>query len=161
MHNEGTHQKPLGTTTMTKYEDTKKDKLIRMAQRGGSDNERLMAIAALRKLGYTVNIKIKQEEKSVGETWQGYGVIARTRDYATAYVKGPDLAYFLSQIHDGQSVTYNQIKKTKTFSNHDFYVIISWLVANNLCTKHGARYRIPSKAAITNCWNKFVEGMKL
>lgn len=136
--------------------DTKTAKLRRMADRGGTPNERSTA----KRLLDAANLPVPRAEE-VDDQWTGQGWLTRTRGDGKAYLRGAELRHFLSHVKDGQIVTNRTIPLSDTFGSSAFYMVLSFLLKHDLVVKMGSRYQIGNKQEIVACWNRYVEMMKL
>ena len=143
---------------MKKVLDTKAAKLARMAERGGTENERAVAKAKLQSFA-SVPAKVAPEEAS--DIWLPMGQLIRIRGNSRTFLRQTALKHFLQHIKNKQEFNNRSIPLTDDFGTGDFYVILSWLLKCNLCIKRGSRYEIPNKATVVAMWNLSVDSMKL
>src|SRR5438105_350323 len=99
---------------MAKMLDTRKDKLGRMASRGGTPNEREIATRLL------TEMEPYQEERN--DTWEEQGTLIRCRGGARAFLRQPALIHFLNHAKEGTPFTYKSIPYADDFGSGDFYV---------------------------------------
>jgi hypothetical protein len=140
--------------------DTRENKLTRMAERGGTPNERAVAARKLVDNRTSTNLPAVRSEEA-GDVWSVCGVLIRHRNEVRSHLRETALRHFLGHISNGCVVTNRTVSFTDDYGVNDFYTILSWLLKNNLCVKMGSRYQIPSKAAIVRKWNEFVDQMKI
>lgn len=142
-------------TTPKNSVDEKRKKLEVMASRGGTVNERTIAKKKLE----TLPAVIESEESR--DIWVPMGNLIRVRGNVRVFLRGPALKHFLHNVKEGEKFSNRTVPLTAEFGTGDFYVVLSWMLKNNLCTKYGSKYEIGSKARIAKMWNASVDEMKI
>ncbi len=138
--------------------DTRRDKLLRMAERGGTENERAVARKMLAKLPEATTPPPKAEGAPPPKWFMfGKAVAAESGRSFDEYA----LRALLPQIRDGVPFTMANVHRSDDLTVTDFHTILVWIVGLGLCTKAGARYTVRSKVAVATAWNEACERMKI
>jgi hypothetical protein len=133
--------------------------LKEMAERGGSENERLLAVEALARMG--IKFEEKPKAKHSVDQWSSMGVVTHTKAGKNTYVRGASLIHLLKYVQEKRMFTYKSAPFCPEYNQGDFYAILSWMMKCGLVQKYGSRYAIPSMAKVKEMWNKEVDKMKI
>src|SRR3954447_1638708 len=128
--------------------------LVATATRGGTAQERQTAKEKLK-----TDLAVRSEEQD--DVWTGQGVLARERNGNKAYLRGTALRHFLGHVKDDVAFTARSVPMSEDFGTGDFYMVLSWLLKNDLCSKNGSKYTIPNRSFVRATWNQAVDAMKL
>ena len=147
---------------MSKFKEleSKHSKLNTMALRGGTANERSIANSKLQSLTVVSALAVIEDEEK-GDVYVPQGQLIRIRKGLKAYLRGNVLKHFLTNVQDGVLFSNRSIAMTEEFGSGDFYVVLGWLLCNNLAIKHGSKYEIKSRLKVVEKWNELVGQMRL
>lgn len=134
----------------------KQQALQQMAARGGSVNEK---VVALKKLNAVPAIFDQSEERA--DVWSADGQLTRNRGGLKSYISGVKLAHFLEFVQDGKIFTYKSIPFTETYGTGDFYTILSFGVKLGAIDKIGSTYLMKSRNTIKKAFNEHLENSKI
>jgi hypothetical protein len=132
----------------------RREALVATATRGATVNERQTAQAKLK-----TDLAVRSEEQD--DVWSSQGVVTRERKGVKTYLRGTALAYFLKHTKDGQVFTARSFPMSVDFNSYEFYMVLSWLIKNDLVVKNGTKYTVPNRAFVKATWNAAVDTMKL
>jgi hypothetical protein len=143
--------------------DRKRDALREIATRGGTPEERENARLKLASMGKVSAAPAPPAVRSdeADDKWEIDGRLARTRKGNRSYMRRGALRHFLKNVRNGEWFKGYEMPYNEDFRSSDFYVVLSWLLFNDLALKKGESYCVPSKSAAVAAWNKSLDDLKL